>query len=102
MKQFLVILAAISLKSEFKRRFTAFSGDISGRYFDVFSSYPAENNPIDLPKLMEEALQYQHPNGRFGNPDLVFDPEKHLPGYAACTFRPIREISSGYETNQRN
>jgi DUF1680 family protein len=70
------ILADISLKPEFKRRFTAFSGDISGRYFDVFSAYPAENNPINMAKLMDEALQYQHPDGRFGNPDLLFDPEK--------------------------
>jgi len=70
------ILADISLKPEFKRRFTDFSGDISGRYFDVFSSYPAENNPINLHELMNEALEYQHQDGRFGNPDLLFDPEK--------------------------
>ncbi len=70
------ILADISLKPEFKRRFTAFSGDISGRYFDVFSAFPAENNPINLAKLMDEALRYQHPDGRFGNPELVFDPDK--------------------------
>ncbi len=70
------ILADLSLKPEFKRRFTDFSGDISGRYFDVFSSYPVENNPIDIHKLMDEALQYQHQDGRFGNPDLVFDAEK--------------------------
>lgn len=70
------ILADISLKPEFKRRFTDFSGDISGRYFDVFSSYPAEHNPIDLHKLMQEALQYQRRDGRFGNPDLLFDAEK--------------------------
>ncbi len=70
------ILADISLKPEFKRRFTDFSGDISGRYFDVFSSYPAENNPIDIHKLMQEALQYQRRDGRFGNPDLLFDAEK--------------------------
>jgi hypothetical protein len=70
------ILADISLKPEFKRRFTDFSGDISGRYFDVFSSYPVKNNPIDIHKLMDEALQYQHHDGRFGNPDLVFDADK--------------------------
>jgi len=70
------ILADISLKPEFKRRFTDFSGDISGRYFDVFSSWPAENNPVDLHKLMQEALQYQRRDGRFGNPDLQFDSEK--------------------------
>ncbi|MFA5814193.1 MAG: beta-L-arabinofuranosidase domain-containing protein [Bacteroidales bacterium] len=70
------ILADISLKPEFKRRFTDFSGDISGRYFDVFSSYPAENNPINIHELMNEALQYQHQDGRFGNPDLSFDAEK--------------------------
>jgi hypothetical protein len=70
------ILADLSLKPEFKRRFTNFSGDISGRYFDVFSSYPADNNPIDLHKLMHEALGYQRPDGRFGNPDLPFDSEK--------------------------
>jgi len=64
------ILADISLKPEFKRRFTDFSGDISGRYFDVFSSYPAENNPVNLHELMNEALQYQHQDGRFGN--LIF------------------------------
>ncbi len=70
------ILADLSLKPEFKRRFTDFSGDISGRYFDVFSSYPVKNNPIDIHKLMDEALRYQHPDGRFGNPDLVFDADK--------------------------
>lgn len=70
------LLADISLKPEFKRRFTDFSGDISGRYFDVFSSYPADNNPIDINELMDEALGYQHVDGRFGNPDLEFDAEK--------------------------
>lgn len=70
------ILADLSLKPEFKRRFTDFSGDISGRYLDVFSSFPNENNPVKLHELMEEALQYQRPDGRFGNPDLLFDPEK--------------------------
>ncbi|HSG67107.1 MAG TPA: beta-L-arabinofuranosidase domain-containing protein [Bacteroidales bacterium] len=70
------ILADISLKPEIKRRFTDFSGDISGRYFDVFSSYPDEKNPVNLRELMNEALQYQRPDGRFGNPELLFDPEK--------------------------
>ena len=70
------ILADISLKPEFKRRFTNFSGDISGRYFDVFSAYPVAENPIDIHKLMDEALGYQRPDGRFGNPDLAFDAEK--------------------------
>ena len=70
------ILADLSLKPEFKRRFTDFSGDISGRYFDVFSSFPHPDNPINLSKLMDEALQYQRNDGRFGNPELMFDPEK--------------------------
>lgn len=70
------ILADISLKPEFKRRFTDFSGDISGRYFDVFSSYPADNNPVNIHDLMHEALRYQRRDGRFGNPDLQFDSEK--------------------------
>ncbi len=70
------LLADISLKPEFKRRFTDFSGDISGRYFDVLSSYPAQNNPININELMDEALRYQHMDGRFGNPDLEFDAEK--------------------------
>lgn len=69
------ILADISLKPEFKRRFTEFSGDISGRYFNTFSSYPAQNNPVDIHQLMNEALTYQHSDGRFGDPDLLFDSE---------------------------
>lgn len=73
------ILADISLKPEFKRRFTEFSGDISGRYFDLFASYPIENNPIDIHKLMDEALTFQLPDGRFGNPKLAFDAD-HLDG----------------------
>ena len=70
------ILADISLKPEFKRRFTEFSGDISGRYFNAFSSYPFDGNPVNIHLLMAEALTYQHKDGRFGNPDLVFDQEK--------------------------
>ena len=70
------ILADISLKPEFKRRFTDFSGDISGRYFNAFSSTPFDGNPVDIHRLMAEALSYQHKDGRFGNPDLVFDKEK--------------------------
>ena len=67
------ILADISLKPEFQRRFTEFSGDISGRYFDLFSSFLPENNPVDIHKLMDEAVTYQKPDGRFGDEKLAFE-----------------------------
>jgi len=70
------ILADLSLTPEHKRRFTEFSGDLSGRYLSAFSKNNPDNNPVDIHLLIDEALQYQHEDGRFGNADLSFDSEK--------------------------
>lgn len=70
------ILADISLKPQFARRFTEYSGDISGRYIQIMSLVKPKNNPIDIHVLVAEALTYQKADGRFGDDRLPFNTPK--------------------------
>ena len=51
-----------------KRMFTNFSGDISGRFIEVCSSYSedGESFPPILQEVVEKIVQYQKPDGHFG------------------------------------
>ena len=69
------ILADVALDPTDPRRFYNFSGDLSGRYLEVMSLLPAERRgEIELPALVRKIAAEQRPDGRFGDPDLVFSP----------------------------
>jgi len=68
------ILADVSLDPAYQRRFTEFSGDISGRYLQALSMTQPEANPVDIHSLAEQVLKYQKPDGRFGDESLSFAP----------------------------
>ncbi len=63
------ILADVTLDRQ--RRFTEFSGDLSGRYVEALSLLPPEG-PFDLPGLVAEILRHQRPDGRFGDASLTY------------------------------
>ena len=68
------ILADVSLDPAYQRRFTEFSGDISGRYLQALSMTQPEDNPVDIHSLTQQLLKYQRPDGRFGDESLTFAP----------------------------
>lgn len=70
------LLAGLTLDPKFSRRFTEFSGDQIGRYLSTFSRMQVKGNPIDLNELVKKIVANQKPDGRFGNNNLVFDPNK--------------------------
>jgi hypothetical protein len=53
------------------RRFTEYSGDLSGRYVEALSVLPPAAGP-DLQGLVREIVAHQRADGRFGNPDLRY------------------------------
>ncbi len=61
------ILADVNFNQD--RRFTNYSGDISGRYIEVASLTSTASKPITpiLPQVIDEILQYQKPDGHFGH-----------------------------------
>lgn len=64
------VLADIVLDPANPRRFFDFSGDLSGRFFEVMAS--AAQKRSDYNQLMNEALKYQKADGRFGDINLNF------------------------------
>jgi hypothetical protein len=66
------ILADVALDRH--RRFTDFSGDLSGRYVEALSVLPPEA-PFDLPGLVAQILGHQRPDGRFGDASLTYTAE---------------------------
>ena len=70
------ILADLSLKPAFERRYTDYSGDLSGRYIQALALVQPLNNPIDIHALVKEALTYQKKDGRFGSDALSFEMDK--------------------------
>lgn len=64
------ILADIHLDPANPRRFYNFSGDLSGRFFEVMAG--AADKRTDYHQLMREALKYQRADGRFGDAGLQF------------------------------
>ncbi|GAB3222740.1 beta-L-arabinofuranosidase domain-containing protein [Spirosoma arcticum] len=66
------ILADVTLNPETPRRFYNFSGDLSGRYLEVMSLFPDQNNAVDLHDLVGKLIRHQRSDGRFGRTDLPF------------------------------
>jgi DUF1680 family protein len=66
------ILADVALDRQ--RRFTDFSGDLSGRYVEALSLLPPDP-PFDLAALVAQILTHQRPDGRFGDPSLAYTAE---------------------------
>jgi DUF1680 family protein len=58
-----------------RRRFTEYSGDLSGRYVDALSVLP-QAGATDLAGLVREIVGHQRPDGRFGNPDLRYSADE--------------------------
>ena len=60
------ILADVNFNQE--RRFTHFSGDISGRFIEVTSEISSRGRvwPDTLPAVLNEITQYQKPDGHYG------------------------------------
>jgi hypothetical protein len=55
------------------RRFTNYSGDLSGRYIEALSVLPAPGRgPSDIAPLVARLLREQKPDGRFGRTDLRY------------------------------
>jgi DUF1680 family protein len=70
------LLAGVTLDPAFGVRFAEFSGDQAGRYLSTFSRIQVPGSPINLDHLVSKILVYQKADGRFGNGDLVFDPNR--------------------------
>ncbi len=68
------ILADVELDAAYPRRFSEFSGDISGRYIGAMAMLPPADPKAaaDLDRIVEKTLSYQRSDGRFGNDKLVF------------------------------
>ena len=75
------ILADVNINLENPRRFDNYSGDISGRYIEAFSCGHEHCHHLDY--IVKQALLYQHPDGRFGDPTLVYKEKligvEHMP-----------------------
>jgi hypothetical protein len=66
------ILADVTLRPDYPRRFTNYSGDLSGRYIEALACMPGDNTKAGLDNLVSELIKHQRPDGRFGNPDLRY------------------------------
>lgn len=77
------ILADVNIKPENSRRFYNYSGDLSGRYIEVMSSYNHSGDCGHVDEIVRQALAFQHSDGRFGDSTLVFSEEyidkQHMP-----------------------
>jgi len=84
------ILADVHINPANPRRFDNYSGDISGRFIEVLSASCKQdaygyvdnlvgwtNKFLFLDSIVNEVLKYQYPDGRFGDPNLVFT-EKNI------------------------
>jgi hypothetical protein len=58
-----------------RRRFTEYSGDLSGRYVEALSVLPPGGG-TDLAGLVGEIVRHQRADGRFGDPDLRYTAEE--------------------------
>jgi DUF1680 family protein len=66
------LLAGLTLDPQFKRRFTLYSGDQSGRYLSTFAQLKVEDNPINIHRLVQQIIANQKSDGRFGSETLDF------------------------------
>ncbi len=77
------ILADVNLDPVDQRRFQNYSGDLSGRFVEALSACTGDEYDSRLDEIVKEILKYQQPDGRFGDPLLLFSEEKinkeHMP-----------------------
>ncbi len=68
------ILADVELDPAYPRRFSEFSGDISGRYIGAMAMLPPDDPKAaeNLDRIVNKVLEFQRPDGRFGNNKLNF------------------------------
>jgi hypothetical protein len=68
------ILADVELDPAYPRRFSEFSGDISGRYIGAMAMLPPDDPKAaeNLDRIVNKTLGYQRADGRFGNDKLSF------------------------------
>jgi DUF1680 family protein len=67
------ILADVDTSRFGTRRFTNYSGDLSGRYLEVMSVQSRSlMDSLELGKLVRRIVNYQQADGRFGDPDLAY------------------------------
>lgn len=69
------VLADVNINPDNPRRFYNYSGDLSGRYIECLSAFCNNEKCGYLDKIVEDALLYQHDDGRFGDQKLVFTEE---------------------------
>ena len=69
------ILADVALDPAYPRRFSNYSGDLSGRYIGAFAMTDPGAMLAKHPDLVPNLLAYQREDGRFGSMDLVYSPE---------------------------
>jgi hypothetical protein len=69
------VLADVNINPDNPRRFYNYSGDLSGRYIECLSAFCNNEKCGYLDKIVEDALLYQHDDGRFGDQELVFTEE---------------------------
>lgn len=69
------VLADVELRADYPRRFSNYSGDLSGRVIGAFAMMPSERSAAYLDGLVAEALRHQKEDGRYGADSLQFDPQ---------------------------
>lgn len=71
------ILQDVRLNPDTPRRFQEFSGDISGRFLEVISLEPrGDYHKAWAKRITQEIIKCQKEDGRFGNPNLVFNKDQ--------------------------
>jgi DUF1680 family protein len=68
-----------------RRRFTEFSGDLSGRYLEALAVLPPAGGP-ELGALVREILSHQRADGRFGDPALRYSTSEITPSHTALLW----------------
>jgi len=69
------VLADVVLDPRNPRRFSNFSGDLSGRFIGALATVGGAEERKRASALVAEALRHQRADGRFGAPDLAFTAE---------------------------
>lgn len=68
------VLADVTLDE--RRRFSNFSGDLSGRYIGALACLPPQTGAAQLDALVHELINHQKADGRFGDDALQFTAEE--------------------------
>ena len=96
------ILADVKLDPAYPRRFSDFSGDLSGRVIGALSMMSrGGEDDVRLKRLVSEALKYQRADGRFGKEDLSFEAQDVGPDQMALLWGNGRMLVGLLEYYQR-